>query len=103
MVLFSDLGPGQSFAWQLFTATIFFLVSGLIIGFFNPNIWLLAAIVAWGGVLLAGAFVKEPTASLPRLVVSLGPTLLGGYAGGLVGKKRLVGRLFRFLFRRSGF
>ncbi|MBI4296496.1 MAG: hypothetical protein HY667_05215 [Chloroflexi bacterium] len=100
MVLFSDLGPGQSFAWQLLTAAVFFFVSGLIIGYFNPNTWLLAAIVAWGGVLLTVAFLKEPTASLPRLVVSLGPTLLGGYVGGLVGKKRLVGRLFRLLFRR---
>ncbi len=103
MALFSDLGPGQSFAWQLLTAAIFFLVSGLIIGYFNPGIWLLAAIVAWGGVLLAVAFLKEPTASLPRLIVSLVPTVLGGYAGGLVGKKRLVGRLFRFLFRRTSF
>lgn len=60
-LFFSDLGSQESEVNRIVIIVLFFFVSGLVIGYFNPRIWMLAGLTAWlcvlfgGGVLLRGA------------------------------------------------
>ena len=101
-LLFSDLGPGETMASRLFTAVIFFLVTSFAVSYFNPWHWWLGGLVSWGGVLLGvGGLIRGPTIeTLLYLLPSVAPSFVGAYLGGIVGEKRLVGRLFQRIFHR---
>ncbi len=43
----SDLGRGETIASRLITAGALSVLSGLVIGYFNPRAWLLAGLAAW--------------------------------------------------------
>jgi hypothetical protein len=51
-LLFSDLGPGETWASRLTITAVFYFVSGLVVGYVNPKLWMIAGIIAWGSVLL---------------------------------------------------
>lgn len=91
-LFFSDLGPGETFFSRFVIAFILYLAVGLIIGFFNPDVWMLAALVSWGGVLLglvSLATLEDPGLSLLMVVLSLGPSLLGGFLASYASKRLL--------------
>lgn len=93
-LLFSDLGPGETQASRNATVAIFTFLSGLFMGYFNPKVWFLAGLVAWGGALLGiGGLTSNPVSALGVMLLSLGPALLGGYIGGLIGRKYSIGIL----------
>ena len=97
-LLFSDLGPGETIAVRLYTAEALYFISRLIIGFINSDMWWLAGITAWGGTflgidgLLGGG--EEIWLAPVFIIASLLPTLLDGYIGALINKKRYLQRLF---------
>jgi len=102
-LVFSDLGPGESWPLRITTAVVFFLVSGAFIGFAHPKGWLIAMLTAWGAVLM-GAFITliaiayygrgafaatEPpfiTSGLTMIFGSLGSTLLGALLGKMLSR-----------------
>ncbi len=89
-LFFSDLGTGESLSSRFVTAAILYFVVGFIIGFFNPGIWMLAGLVAWGGVVLGLlGLTRAGDASLSFLMVtlSIGPALLGGFLASFTAKK----------------
>lgn len=104
-LVFSDLGPGESWVVRILVATLFFLISGALIGFLNPNLWMISGLTAWGGLLIGGfitwgairrydrgdaASAQEPTnisAGLIMLFLPLTLSLIGGYIGGYIGKR----------------
>jgi hypothetical protein len=51
-LLFSDLGPGESWTDRLAITAAFYVASGLVIGYLNPKLWMIAGLTAWGAVLL---------------------------------------------------
>ena len=51
-LLFSDLGPGETWANRVIMLVALYAVSGLIIGYINPKLWMIAGLTAWGTVLL---------------------------------------------------
>jgi len=97
-MVFSDIGADGSATGRVIVATIFFLICGLGIGYFNPRAWIISGLSAWGGVLF-GAFLtlaairkygsnafaaQEPpyiSFGLIILLVPLSLGLLGGYIG----------------------
>ncbi len=50
--LFSDLGPGETWAGRFIGLTVLYLGSGLVIGYVNPKLWMIAGLTAWGALLL---------------------------------------------------
>ncbi len=46
-LFFSDLGSQESEVSRIVTIVLFFFISGLVIGYFNPRIWILAGLTAW--------------------------------------------------------
>ena len=89
-LFFSDLGPGESLFSRFVTAVIVYFVAGLIIGFFNHKVWILAVLVSWGGVILGliGLVNGEDVGiSLLIIVMSLGPSALGGFLASYAAKK----------------
>ena len=89
-LFFSDLGPGDTLFSRFVIAVILNLVVGLIIGFFNPKMWMLAGLVSWGTVMigLIGLVRGEDVgSSFLMVVLSLGSSLLGGFLGSYVSKK----------------
>lgn len=51
-LLFSDLGPGETWVGRFVALAVLYVVSGLIIGYVNPKLWMLAGLTAWGAVLI---------------------------------------------------
>ncbi|MFH1031856.1 MAG: hypothetical protein V1767_04785 [Chloroflexota bacterium] len=51
-LFFSDPGPGETLLSRFVIAVVLYFTVGLITGFFNPRVWLLAGLVSWGGVML---------------------------------------------------
>jgi hypothetical protein len=51
-LLFSDLGPGETWANRVIMLVALYAVSGLIIGYINPKLWMIAGLTAWGAALL---------------------------------------------------
>lgn len=98
-LLFSDLGPGETITSRLTTAGLFYLASGMLIGFFNASLWPIAGVIAWGAIILGlgGFFGGRPDLFEDLLLpaVALVPTFLGGYLGALLNRKRVFPRLFR--------
>ncbi len=89
-LFFSDLGPGETMFSRFATAVIIYFVAGLLIGFFNPKVWLLAGVVGWGGVILGLSGLargENPVLSLLMVVLSLGPSLLGGFLSSYAAKR----------------
>jgi len=104
-LVFSDLGPDEEWLGRAFVAVIFFFLCGLIIGFFDPERWIIAGLSAWGGILMGGFIVlvsigrygsaafdaQEPPyilAGLTMLFIPLGLSLIGGYIGKLLNQMR---------------
>ncbi len=98
-LLFSDLGPGETFRSRMLVTALFFLLSGLIIGYFNARIWWLGGLVSWGGALLGIVGLLSGLSNIAErlffLLISVGPAFLGAYLGGLLGRRWPIGRLFR--------
>lgn len=91
-LFFSDLGPGETFFSRFVTAVILYFVVGLIIGFFNPKVWMLAGLVSWGAVMLGLIGLARQVdvgLSLLMVVLSLGPSLFGGFLASYASKKLL--------------
>lgn len=89
-LFFSDLGPGETMLSRFITAGILFFLTGLVTGYFNPHIWMLAGLVGWGGVLLGVSGLirrEEILLSLSMLLISLGPAFLGGFLGSFFSRK----------------
>ena len=51
-LLFSDLGPGETWANRVIMLVALYAVSGLIIGYINPKLWMITGLTAWGAALL---------------------------------------------------
>jgi len=102
-LLFSDLGPGETMTRRLIMAVVFFFLSGLVVSYFTPKFWLLGGLVSWGGALLGfGGLLRGPTTeTVIYLLPSIAPAFIGGYLGGVVGRRQLLGKLVRRLFRRG--
>ncbi len=105
-LVFSDTGPSEPTIARVFISAVFFFLCGSVIGYFNPQAWIISVLVSWGacffGLLLviaairnygAAAFsAQQPPYIESGLVISLLPfslTVLGGYVG-----KLLNGRTF---------
>jgi hypothetical protein len=103
--VFSDLGPGESATNRVIVATIFFLFCGLVIGFFNPKVWMMAGLCSWGSVMFGLGYTwgaigeydrgipdkRHPPFIVFGLLVLLGPlclSLLGGFAGKVIRERR---------------
>ena len=95
---FSDIGRGESVTSRVTLAALFFFFCGFAIGCFNPRAWIVSGLSAWGSVLFGALLVlaaigrygsrafsaQEPpyiSAGLVLLLLPLGLSLLGGYAG----------------------
>ena len=95
-LLFSDLGPGETYVSRALIAGLFFFLASLFIGYFNPSRWWLSGLVAWGGVFLGigallgspGKGAKEFLLSLGVLVLPLGISLFGGKRGAKLNKRK---------------
>lgn len=102
--IFSDSDSGESWTSRILIITLFFFLSGLIIGFFNPKGWIISGLTALGGVIFGGILTvaalgkyginafgaQEPpyiSAGLFMLFVPLVLSVIGGYVGKLLGKK----------------
>ncbi|MDI1241242.1 MAG: hypothetical protein PSX80_04910, partial [bacterium] len=86
-LVFSDLGPNESWQIRLSIGVVYFFLCGLGFGFAFPNVWPLAALIAWGGLLFGGflllaalkkygleAFAaQEPPSISPGLVLLAAP------------------------------
>ncbi len=103
--VFSDLGSGESWGMRTLIADIFFFLSGAVIGFFNPKLWMISGLIAWEGVLMggfltlialrrhgAGAFSAQESPYISvGLMMLFGPiilALLGGFMGRMIREKR---------------
>jgi hypothetical protein len=89
-LFFSDLGPGETLFSRFVIAVILYLVVGLIIGFFNTKVWMLAGLVSWGTVMLGLIGLvrgEDVSSSFFMVFLSLGPSLLGGFLGSYASKK----------------
>ena len=102
--IFADLTSSESWISRILIASLFFFLSGLAIGFFNPGAWMISGLTAWGSILMgifiifgairqhgSGAFgAQEPpyiSAGLFMLFIPLGMALIGGFVGKLLSKK----------------
>jgi len=47
--LVTDLGHGENYAARLVMAGLLYLIWGLVTGYFNPRLWLVAGVVVWAG------------------------------------------------------
>ena len=103
VLLYSDLGPGESLVGRLLMTALAFLVAGVIIGYLDRATWLLAGLTGWGGVLLAMQNTlnrgSHPMWTLVLLLVSPGAAFLGGYLGRLLGSKWPLSGFIRGLRR----
>lgn len=104
-LVFSDLGPDESWSIRIVIWIFFFFLSGFGLGFFNPKMWMISALTAGGGILLGGFIIlvaiakygnnafnaQEPpfiSAGLTTLFVPLILALFGGYIGKQVAQMR---------------
>ncbi len=104
-LVFSDLGASEACLGRVSVAALFFFLCGLGIGFLNPELWIIAGLSAWGGILMGGFIVlmaiskygsaafdaQEPpyiSAGLAMLFIPPGLTLIGGYIGKLLSQMR---------------
>lgn len=102
--IFSDLSSSEIWINRILTAAVFFFLSGLVIGGFNPKAWFLSGLTAWGGLLMgiiitlraigkygSDAFgAQEPpyiSAGLVFLFIPLAIALVGGNIGKLLSEK----------------
>ena len=105
MLLFSDFS-GEFLATRILIGTLFFLLSGGVIGFFNPTLWMISGLTACGGVLMGGIITlssihryhgdafsaQEPpyiSAGLVMLFLPLAFSLIGGYVGKLLSQMQI--------------
>ncbi|MCC7307074.1 MAG: hypothetical protein IT173_05895 [Acidobacteria bacterium] len=96
--VFSDPGPGEGWLFRVSITMAFYFLSGVGIGYMHPGGWLIAMLIAWGGVMMGGFIVlmavarygreafnaSEPpfvASGLIMLIGSLGLTFLGGFLG----------------------
>lgn len=104
-LVFSDMGSGESWGVRTLIATAFFFFSGVLIGFFNPKLWMISGVTAWGGVLMGGfltlmAFRKhgadafnaqEPPyifVGVMMLILPITLALMGGFLGKILTRFR---------------
>lgn len=97
-LLFSDLSTDESGSNRIILSLLFFLLCGLGLGFFNPKMWIISGLTAWGGIFLGGfitlialarygsnAFAaREPpyiSAGLIMIFLPVALALTGGYIG----------------------
>ncbi len=85
-LLFSDLAPGETYLGRSLTAAITCLLGGVLFGYVNKERWYLAALTAWGAVLLGlvaltGALISGNLEEVAFLILPLASALLGGYLG----------------------
>ena len=103
-LLFSDLAPGESLLSRLVMAALFFLVTGIIIGYLNRTTWLISGLIGWGGVLLALQSLLNSAPNVLQTIIlmftSVVPAFLGGYLGSILGRKWPLGNAFH-RFRRK--
>lgn len=91
-LFFSDLGPGETIVTWFIIAGVLFFFSGLIIGYFNAEMWLLSGIAGWGGTIvgLTGLLIGENSlGAFLTLLLSLGIALMGGFLGAIILKRRI--------------
>jgi len=97
-LLFSDSSADESGSNRIVVAILFFFLCGVGIGFFNPKMWIISGLTAWGGIFLGGfitlialpryginAFgAQEPpyiSAGLIMFFLPVALALTGGYIG----------------------
>jgi peptidoglycan/LPS O-acetylase OafA/YrhL len=103
--VFSDLSQGESWPLRILIGALFFFIGGGAIGYFNPGLWVISGLTAWGGVLMGGLITlsavrqyggdsftaKEPpfiSVGLIMLILPITFSLIGGYIGKLLAQKR---------------
>ncbi len=88
-LLFSDLGPGETFTSRVIIAIVAYFITGLAIGWLVPRAWLIAALAAWGSALL-GIFtlLTNTLGALVTLLASLAPALVGGALGAAIANEQ---------------
>jgi hypothetical protein len=84
---FSDLGPDETMAGRVLIATVYYFVSGVIVGFMATPTWWLSAGVAWDTVLLGLIALLNGVAAsnewielLIIIVVPVVAAVSGGYS-----------------------
>ncbi len=91
LIFLPDLAPGESIYGRLLAALIFFIVSGFIVGWVNPEAWGMAGIMAWGGMLMGVSMLLSREGSLIEgimlLTLPVLVSLAAGYAGFLARHK----------------
>lgn len=102
--IFSDLSSSENWINRVLIAAIFFLLSGLVIGGFNPKAWFLSGLTAWGSLIMGAILTisaigkygsdafsaQEPpyiSAGLVFLFIPLAIAVIGGYLGKLLSEK----------------
>lgn len=87
-MVFSDLGPGETWDTRIALAVLFFTISGLVLGFLSPTRWRLAGLVAWGPVLMGmGSVLASVEGGLQEVLVgliffmALPVAVMGGFFG----------------------
>ncbi len=102
LLLFADLGPGETFFSRYTITVLLHLVFGFIFGLVNARAWPVSGLVAWGGILMAVRGALDGPRGWPDALTVMGlaplPALGGGYLGAIVVRRRVLQRLFR---RRS--
>ena len=89
----SELGPAETFASRLLTASALFSLTALAVGYLNHRMWMLAVVVGWGGFFLGISGLtgqQEVLFPLGTLLISFGTTLLGGFLGAVFYRKGLL-------------
>jgi len=99
-LLFSELGPGETFFERILVIGLFYATGGAIIGFFSPSRWMLSLLFSWGaffmgtGSLMATILLKLPTAFLTAwFFLPVFVSVLGARAGATLRGK--------FVYRRQ--
>lgn len=104
-LVFSDLGPDESWPVRAAVAASYFFLCGVGIGLLSRDQWYIAGLSAWGGVLFGGYLVlvalgsygttafeaKDPpfiSSGLILLFVPIALSLLGGYIGSQLSNRR---------------
>ncbi len=93
------------FIVALALSATFFLISGSVIGYFNPKAWYISGLMSWVGIVLVITAVRLSNIENPgyefklsgflRLLSNLSlpsliPSFIGGYAGKVIYRRRIV-------------
>ncbi len=88
VLLFSDLGPGESYLSRYSLTFAGHLFFGFLFGLVNPRVWPFSGLVAWGGILIALRSAIAGPQGWPDAATVVGlaplPAVGGGYLGRLV-------------------